>query len=139
MNFLIYFKKKKMMNFHQFYHHLIHRLINLPKIQWQCLVLEFTYNTQQTDHLLKGEILKDAIEDKKPECWKIFICIAQDPYRINFTSRVIVWPDTSTGLALKMLAMSSTSRRAVAFAAIFISINSLSANGKCVISRTWKF
>lgn len=50
----------------------------------------------------------------------------------------MVWSDTSTALALKMLAMSRTFRLAVALTAIFINISSLSANGKWVISLTWK-
>lgn len=55
----------------------------------------------------------------------------------RFTSRVIVWSETSTALALKMFPMSSTSLRATALAAIFININSRSANGKFVRSWTW--
>lgn len=53
------------------------------------------------------------------------------------TSSVIVWLDTSTALALKMLAISRTSRRAVVFTATLININSRSANGKWVKSLTW--
>ena len=55
-----------------------------------------------------------------------------------FTSRVIVWSDTSTALALKMLAMSRTLRRAAAFTAILININSRSANGKGMKYLAWK-
>ncbi|KAK6911078.1 hypothetical protein RJ641_000008, partial [Dillenia turbinata] len=46
-----------------------------------------------------------------------------------FTSKVIVWSETSTALARKMVAISRTSLLAAVFTAIFINISSRSANG----------
>lgn len=57
----------------------------------------------------------------------------------NRTSSVTVWSETSTAFALKISAMSRMSLRAAVFTATLISISSLSAKGKWVMSWTWKF